>query len=108
MANILGANSAGSVLLPCVRLGLCLGDALLSACWLVRKCEGDVRDDAYRLIPYLSVGLLAFLVIVFVYTLAENLRVMHRWIERPYLLVFPAIGIVATASVWRRRDGVPF
>jgi cytochrome bd ubiquinol oxidase subunit II len=93
-------------------IGLCLGYALLGACWLVRKCEGDVRENAYRLIPYLSAGLLAFLVIVFVYALAENLRVMQRWLERPYLLVFPAIGViaalVAAASVRRRRDEVPF
>ena len=37
---------------------------------------------------------------------------MHRWLDRPYLFVFPAIGIiaalVAAASVWRRRVGVPF
>src|SRR5215831_7607268 len=31
-------------------IGLCLGYALLGACWLVRKCEGDVREEAYRLI----------------------------------------------------------
>ena len=93
-------------------IGLCLGDSLLGACWLVRKCEGDVREQAYRLIPYLSAGLLAFLVIVFVYALAENLRVMHRWLELPYLLVFPAIGVIAAvvlaASVRRRQDGAPF
>src|SRR5271157_3827489 len=91
-------------------VGLCLGYALLGACWLVRKCEGDVREEAYRLIPYLSVGLLAFLVVVFAYALAENLRVVHRWLDRPYLFVFPAIGViaafVAAASVRRRRDGV--
>src|SRR6266850_1728721 len=93
-------------------VGLCLGYSLLGACWLVKKCETDVRDAAYRLIPYLSVGLLAFLVVVFAYALAENLRVMSRWLERPHLLVFPATGIiaalVAAASVQRRRDGVPF
>jgi cytochrome bd ubiquinol oxidase subunit II len=93
-------------------IGLCLGYALLGACWLVRKCEGDVREEAYRLIPYLSVGILAFLVVVFGYALAENLRVVHRWLERPYLFVFPAIGvvaaIVAAESVRRRRDGVPY
>jgi cytochrome d ubiquinol oxidase subunit II len=93
-------------------VGLCLGYSLLGACWLIRKCEGDVREEAYRLIPYLAAGLLAFLVIVFVDALAENLRVMHRSLDRPYLLFFPAIGIIAalmaTASVWRRRDGVPF
>ena len=93
-------------------VGLCLGYALLGACWLVKKSEADLRDAAYRLIPYLSVGLLAFLVVVFAYALAENLQVMSRWLERPYLLVFPAIGViaalVAAASVRHRRDGVPF
>jgi cytochrome bd ubiquinol oxidase subunit II len=93
-------------------IGLCLGYALLGACWLVRKCEGDVREAAYRLIPYLSVALLAFLVVVFAYALAKNLWVVHRWLERPYLFVFPAIGViaalVAAESVRSRRDGVPF
>lgn len=93
-------------------IGLCLGYALLGACWLVRKCEGDVRDAAYRLIHALSFGLLAFLIVVFAYALAENLRVMGRWLERPYLFVFPAIGVVAAIvlaeSVRRRRDSAPF
>jgi cytochrome d ubiquinol oxidase subunit II len=93
-------------------MGLCLGYALLGACWLVRKCEGEVRDAAYRLIPYLSLGLLVFLMVVFAYALGENLRVMSRWLERPYLFVFPVIGIVAAvvlaASVESRRDGPPF
>ena len=56
-------------------IGLYLGYALLGACWLVRKCEGDVREAAYRLIRPLAVGLLAFLVVVFGNALAENLRV---------------------------------
>jgi cytochrome d ubiquinol oxidase subunit II len=41
-------------------VGLCLGYSLLGACWLVRKREGDVREAAYRLIPYLAVALLVF------------------------------------------------
>ena len=93
-------------------IGLCLGYTLLGACWLVKKSEGDVRDAAYRLIPYLAIGLLAFLVVVFAYALAENLRVVHRWIERPYLFAFPAIGVIAAIrlahSVRNRRDGPPF
>jgi cytochrome bd ubiquinol oxidase subunit II len=92
--------------------GLCLGYALLGACWLVKKCEGDIREMAYRLIPYLSVGLLIFLIAVFIFALAENLQVMGRWMERPYLFVFPVIGamaaVVLTVSVRRRRDELPF
>jgi cytochrome bd ubiquinol oxidase subunit II len=93
-------------------IGLCVGYTLLGACWLVRKCEGEVREEAYRLIPYLSVGLLAFLIIVFTYALAENLPVMSRWLERPYLLVFPVVGALAAialmASVRLRDDAAPF
>jgi cytochrome d ubiquinol oxidase subunit II len=93
-------------------IGLCVGYALLGACWLVHKCEHDIRDNAYRLIPYLSFGLLAFLIVVFVYALSEQFRVMDRWLERPYLLVFPAIGVIAALlavrSLRRGRDHLPF
>src|SRR6202023_124199 len=93
-------------------VGLCLGYALLGACWLVMKCENDVRDAAYRLIPYLSAGLLAFLIVVFAYALAEDLQVMGRWLERPYLLIFPVIGamaaVVLAVSIQRHRDELPF
>jgi cytochrome bd ubiquinol oxidase subunit II len=93
-------------------IGLCLGYALLGACWLAKKCEGEVRDVAHRQIPVLAVGVLAFLVVVFAYALAENLPILHRWIDRPYLFVFPAFGAVAAAvlalSIVRHNDHWPF
>ena len=93
-------------------IGLCLGYSLLGACWLVKKCEGGIRDSAYRQIPPLSFGLLAFLVTVFAFALAEHLQVLQRWLERPWLFVFPAIGaaalVVLAEGVRRRRDAVPF
>jgi len=93
-------------------VGLSLGYTLLGACWLIRKCDGEVRASAYRLIPYLSLALLVFLVVVFVYALTENLQVMGRWLERPYLFAFPIIAAAAAialiASVRHRRDRPPF
>ncbi|HSZ52568.1 MAG TPA: cytochrome d ubiquinol oxidase subunit II [Caulobacteraceae bacterium] len=93
-------------------VGLCMGYSLLGACWMVRKCEGEARDLGYRLIAPLSVGLLAFLAIVFALALRSHLQVMDRWLDRPYLFVFPAIGalaaIVLAYSVRRRSDGPPF
>ena len=93
-------------------VGLCIGYALLGACWLIRKCDGEVRDLAYRLVPYLSLALLAFLIAVFAFALAKNLQVMSRWLERPYLFVFPIIGMIAAVmlavSIRRRDDRAPF
>ena len=67
---------------------------------------------AYRLIPYLSAGLLLFLIAIFVYSLTEQLEVMDMWTERPYLYVFPMIGAMAAIllafSVRYRWDEVPF
>jgi cytochrome d ubiquinol oxidase subunit II len=93
-------------------IGLCLGYALLGACWLVRKCEAEARDVARRQIPVLAIGVLAFLVLVFIHALVEHLPILHRWIDRPYLLIFPAIGgvaaIVLAASILRHNDYWPF
>jgi len=92
--------------------GLCLGYALLGACWLVRKCESEVREVARRQIPILAAAVLAFLIVVFVHALSDNLPIMHRWIDRPYLFVFPAIGAVAAvvlaSSILHHNDHWPF
>jgi cytochrome d ubiquinol oxidase subunit II len=93
-------------------IGLCVGYALLGAGWLVRKCEGEARERAYRVIPYLSAALLLFLVVVFAFALVEHLQVMDLWLDRPFLLVFPIAGAVALAGlavgVYHRKDAVPF
>jgi len=93
-------------------IGLCLGYALLGACWLVKKCEAEVRDRAHRQIRILAVSVLVFLVIVFVYALAEHLAILQRWIHRPYLFIFPAIGAVAAIvlalSILNHNDHWPF
>jgi cytochrome d ubiquinol oxidase subunit II len=93
-------------------IGLCLGYALLGACWLVRKCEAECRDAARRQIPMLAAGVLAFLVVVFAYALAENLPILHSWLDRPYLFLFPAVGAVAATvlalSIVNHNDYWPF
>jgi cytochrome d ubiquinol oxidase subunit II len=92
--------------------GLCLGYTLLGACWLVRKSDSEVRDVARRQIPILAAAVLAFLVVVFIHALSDNLPIMHRWIDRPYLFVFPAIGagaaIVLASSILHHNDYWPF
>jgi cytochrome d ubiquinol oxidase subunit II len=93
-------------------IGLCLGYMLVGACWLVSKCDATVRDVARRQIPVLAVGVLLFLIVVFIHALVEALPIMHRWIDRPYLFIFPAIGAIAAlvlaASILHHNDRWPF
>jgi cytochrome d ubiquinol oxidase subunit II len=93
-------------------LGLVLGYSLLGASWLVRKCAGPVRERAYQLLPVLTVGVLAFLATAFVLAISMHLSLMSRWVERPYLLIFPLIGagsaIGLLKGVQRRNDLAPF
>jgi cytochrome bd ubiquinol oxidase subunit II len=93
-------------------LGLVLGYSLLGASWLVRKCDGVIRERAYRLLPVLTIGVLVFLAIAFVSALAMHLSLMGRWLERPYLLIFPLIGAVSALRLLkgarRQNDLAPF
>jgi cytochrome bd ubiquinol oxidase subunit II len=93
-------------------VGLCFGYALLGAGWLVLKCEGTLRDRAYGLLRPLTIGVFGFLAVAFVYALALDLRIMDRWLERPYLFLLPILGIIASIQLVRgikdRRDRQPF
>jgi cytochrome d ubiquinol oxidase subunit II len=93
----------------CCGIGLILGFCLLGATWLILKTEGELRAWAYRRAPWLLGAVLAFLVVVFAYALVLQLDVMQRWIERPVLWIFPAIGAAATAGcvlgIRARSDG---
>jgi cytochrome d ubiquinol oxidase subunit II len=93
-------------------LGLCMGYALLGAAWLVLKTEGGIRDFGYRAVPWLLAGVLTFLVVVFFSALIDQLHVLHRWIERPWLVVFPVAGLVGCLGIMlglqKRWDSWPF
>ena len=95
-------------------VGLCLGYALLGTGWLLLKSEGELRGAARQWIPRLALALLALLIAVFAYALAKDLRILHSWIERPYLFVFPVVAVGAAAILAfrvrqdRYQDRTPF
>jgi cytochrome d ubiquinol oxidase subunit II len=93
-------------------VALCAGYALLAACWVVKKCEADARDAAYRAIVPLLWVVLVLLIVLFLHALHEDLAIMHRWLDRPYLFLVPLIALCAIAGtltgVRRRRDNQPF
>jgi cytochrome d ubiquinol oxidase subunit II len=93
-------------------VGLSLGYVLLGASWLAYKARREVQALAFRLLPGLLAAVLGFLAIAFIAALALHLRVMHRWLERPFLLAFPALGVIACVmmiqAIRHRRELVPF
>ena len=107
------ATSAGSPLTRCSAASDCVSvmPCLAPVGWS-RNVKATSESAAYGLISYLSAGLLIFLIVVFIYSLAEQLEVMDMWFERPYLFVFPVIGAMAAVllafSVRYRWDEVPF
>ena len=89
-------------------VGAALGYALLGAAWLVLKTDGELRDWAYRRLPWLLGGVVAVLVAVFLYALATHLHVFDRWLSRPSLLLLPFAAALAIAGLGlgiRRRLG---
>ncbi len=76
-------------------VGLVLGYALLGAAWLIGKCDGPVRDSAYRRLPWLVGGCAVVLAAAFAYALSAHLRVTDRWMEHPALAIFAAIGLIS-------------
>jgi cytochrome bd ubiquinol oxidase subunit II len=93
-------------------IGLCIGYALLGAAWLVKKTEGRLRDMAYRLLPWLLIGLFVLVALSLANARATHLAVWSRWLDRPYLLAIPLGVALATwallGGAWRRRDDRPF
>ena len=100
-----------SPFVPLCGLGLCLGYALLGAGWLTYKTETDTRDLGYHYMPWLLAGVLLFLAAAAAYALAVHLRVLHRWVELPAMLVLPVLGLLACVgmvfAIRRRIDWMP-
>lgn len=93
--------------------GLALGYALLGASWLVLKTTGPLREWAYGRLGWLLLGVNVFLFTALAFSVYNDFRVMARWAESPWLLVFPAVGLIATFVLYRSyrsriRDGLPF
>jgi cytochrome d ubiquinol oxidase subunit II len=93
-------------------IGLVLGYALLGACWLVMKSEGELREWARERIPWLAIGVLAVLILAFGAALLQRERIGADLADRRWGLVFPGVGLLAMAGVFigarKRRDGMPF
>ena len=67
-------------------LGVVAGYALLGACWLIWKLEGDVQAKVRRLAVRAAVAMLALMAAVSLYNLALLPQYRERWLAMPNIL----------------------
>ena len=96
-------------------VGLVVGYSLLGSTWLVMKTEGELQDWARRMSSRLVYGLLAFIVMVSVWTPLVEERIANRWFSYPNILYFspvPILTALLALLLWRAlrrgRDVQPF
>ena len=92
-----------------------VGYALLGACWLVMKTEGDLRARAYRLARLAVIATLFFIVAVSLATPFLEEAYWQRWFAWPGILITApvpvAVAIVAFflfRAIEREKDYQPF
>ncbi|HUI62389.1 MAG TPA: cytochrome d ubiquinol oxidase subunit II [Steroidobacteraceae bacterium] len=88
--------------------GLIVGYALLGSCWLVMKTSGGVEQTSRRHARPLLIALLAFIVLISVWTPLEFPRIALRWLNWPnrlYLSPVPLITTFLAVSCWRGLQG---
>ena len=96
-------------------LGVVAGYALLGACWLMLKTDGDMAARAAAKAKVLLVAVLVFMAAVSLYTPLTIPRIAQRWFTMPnllYLAPVPIVTALVAFAQWRwieaRRDVAPF
>jgi cytochrome d ubiquinol oxidase subunit II len=93
-------------------VGLVIGYALLGSAWLVLRTDGMLRDWAYRRLGWLLIGTIGMVGVATMYTLFTHPRIMNRWLENSWMIVFPLMILFASVCLWmgirKRRDWVPY
>jgi cytochrome d ubiquinol oxidase subunit II len=95
--------------------GVVAGYALLGATWLVMKTDGAVAERARRHAKLMLVAVLAFMVVVSLWTPFAVERIAARWFSVPniyFLWPVPLVTAFVAWMAWRwldaRHDALPF
>jgi len=98
-----------------VGVGLVFGYVLLGATWLVMKTEGELQRWARAKARLASFGVLAFIVLVSVWTPFLHQHIAARWFSWPNMLFFSPVPLItALLALWlwralaRGGDVAPF
>src|SRR5918992_2736699 len=78
-------------------LALVIGYALLGATWLIIKTEGALQERMYGLAWPLTLGVVAMIVIVSVWTPLLDTEIAARWFSWPRLLMVSPVPLLVAA-----------
>lgn len=96
-------------------LGLVVGYTLLGATWLYMKTEGALQAWARRMSHRALLGILAFILMVSVWTPLASERIAARWFSLPNFFYFAPVPVLTALLAWliwdslrKGREVVPF
>lgn len=76
------------------------GYMLLGAAWLMMKTSGTVEEKARRLGPRLLLVLVAFIVVVSIWTPLQFGRIAQRWFSLPNLFFLAQVPVATALFAW--------
>ena len=98
-----------------IGLALVAGYGLLGATWLILKTEGETQDRFYRLARPLLVAMIAFIIIVSIWTPLNYQEIADRWFSWPNILfvapvpILPAgVPLALINALAKRKEVQPF
>jgi cytochrome d ubiquinol oxidase subunit II len=96
-------------------LALLVGYALLGACWLILKTEGELREAAFGFARTLAVAMLVAIGVVSLWTPFLEAQYFARWLSWPSILYVAPVPLLTALAAWRliaslaaRREREPF
>lgn len=87
-------------------VGLVVGYTLLGATWLYMKTQGELQEWARDKSYWALWGILAFIVMVSVWTPLAQERIAARWFSQPNIFYFSAVPILTAVIAWLLWDSL--
>ncbi|MBZ0230397.1 MAG: cytochrome d ubiquinol oxidase subunit II, partial [Bauldia sp.] len=96
-------------------VGLVAGYALLGATWLIARTEGELQETSRRQARGLLLVVLAFILIVSLWTPLTFERIQERWFSTPNIyflwpvpILTAAVALLAWRGIERKAEYTPF
>ena len=80
--------------------------ALLGACWLIAKTEGDLQRRMYRVVWPLTVLQLATIAVVSIWTPLQDAGIASRWFDSPLFYRLLPVPVLVAACAWAMRRSI--